>query len=123
MFGNSVEGMKPGERVAVMHSGYQRGPRAIGTIAKVMKQYVELTDGSRWGMDGRKRPRGTGYTYQWIEPLTEKHEIEVLTRTLYEQVLAWAEKARQKPPTLDVLKRVWAAIQATDAPVVPGPTP
>ena len=119
MFGVSIEGLKPGDKVAVMHSGYNRGPQRTGVIAKVMKQYVELTDGSKWGMDGRKRPRGEGYTIQWIEPLTEKHAQEILTRQLYEQIIAWAEKARRETPPLDVLKRVWGAIQASDEPVVP----
>jgi len=65
-----------GDRVIVYGSRFGAQARGIGTVKRVTKRFVELGNGSKWGLDGHEYPR-MQYSQRRIEPATFELLIEV----------------------------------------------
>lgn len=72
---------------------YRGEPTSVVVVRKVLKEYCECTDGSKWTKDGYRRPREHGYHFAHVEPYTEKHReffrrsrlLAAISRTSYEE--------------------------------------
>ncbi len=52
-------------------------PSATATVARVLAQYVELSNGSRWGADGRRKPRESAYRRAMLVAHTSEIDGEI----------------------------------------------
>lgn len=64
--------LKEGDSVTVLRDGV---PVAIRTVSRVMKRFVELSNGTKFGLDGNEYPRPSGYHYHFteIQKTTDEH--------------------------------------------------
>ena len=60
---------KVGDKVFVFNrDAWSKNHRYIkGTVARVLKSFVELSNGSKWKHDGRQYPRPSEYSPSWSE--------------------------------------------------------
>lgn len=111
--GPRLAAVKPGDKLAVQ-GGYNRdAPSRIVTVTKIMKLYVECSDGSKWDFRGYQRPRGNGYHTVYAEPLTDAHVQAMRRERLLIDIQNWAEglrRERGKGVTTETLEAVAAAI-------------
>jgi hypothetical protein len=69
------EEFEVGQKVAEVNP-YGRGitPR---TVTRVMKRFIELDNGSKWGKDSYPYPRTGGYNTRYITAWRGKHDIKL----------------------------------------------
>ena len=107
-----IEGVAVGDKLAVF-GGYSRSaPSKIVTVQKVLKQYVECDDGSKWDLHGWRRPRENGYSHSHVERYREEHGQAIRRERLVIEIRNWADglgRERGKDVTLETLEAVAAA--------------
>lgn len=92
-----------GQTVAKCYGGGHMGRVEKGVVKRIMKQFVELEDGSKWKLDGRQHPRGDGWHFSHIEPYTDEHR-EIRLRAIVQNELRELQKLDLKNVALDGLQ-------------------
>ena len=82
-----------GERVAIVSR--HRGFPEMGKVARVLKRFVELDDGSRWRLDGQPYP-AQDWPSQRITQWTEEHARECWIAEALRQARNLVERLRDR---------------------------
>lgn len=80
---------KVGQAVTVI-GGFDYAPQSIHKVARVMKRFLELSDGSRWDHGGHPYPyqRG-GYHRPSIAPATNEHAVAIKRARMIDEIDRW----------------------------------
>lgn len=102
---------KVGDEVAITRSW--SAPEIV-TVTRVLKQYVETSDGRKWNVHGRERGRPAGYDGPSIVHATDEHRDHAERAELYRKILAWHNDQRfgGRRASTETLRAIVAAIES-----------
>jgi hypothetical protein len=104
--------LKVGDTVTIFNHNEFRGlaPYKITTVKRTMKRFVELEDGSKWGLDGYSYPHSSGYWGPYIRLTTDEHRAKMQFNVLARKIHYWFSDTNLNKCSLEELQRIHAAL-------------